>query len=653
MASPTDNDATVATGAEQSGARRRTRRTVTRPIAFLIAGLAIEASYVGVLVDRGFFFADDFNNFDIARVPFTFGFLATGIFGHFIPLFNLLNQVLVHFAPYNFPVTLGIIVAMYLAALTSFYRITSLAIPESPNLRVALTLVLGTSLVTVPGTLWWSNAASNLPTICFTLAAIDGAWRYLQYRKIQHAVMSGVALIIALGFFESGLIAIPTVVLLWSLFVYDRGVHGNFSAATVRAWKIWVALAVPAILDLGFRASRHGVYTLSPKPSVAQMAHFLKTAWASGFAPGVIGVDYPYRLIFRSSGLTVLVGELVMVALVIGTLLRYRSAWKGWVFFAFSFLIYLLATGFARAGYPGSNPGLIYDYLFFGPYLLFLGFALSLRSGRRTPSTAESKTAFRAALPGSVLAAVALVVVGSSVASAISISNETDAGISPSLFENPASPRAARLFFDEAQTSLSTLRADDPHAVIFDTFAPDAPMGNWFDQYRPDSEIISDVIPSLHFGAYAPRGYVFDGSGALQSATFGVQSSAQLAKASVTGGVVVTHRSGGTTCAVGAAGGTVALPFPDTGQVALDAVPLLRLTYTSTRSFMAAPLLATPTGSLALLHYAATFPVLSGGHSVLLDLNRWQFSSVELAIPARTTVCLTSVQAGQAVAGGT
>src|SRR6185437_2468694 len=93
--------------------------------------------------------------------------------------------------------------AMYLIAMVVFHRLISLIAPDLPVANALVTLLLGGSLITVPATLWWSNGASNFPSMIFTLLSIDCGWRYLSSRRPRHALGAVVSFTLGLGFFES------------------------------------------------------------------------------------------------------------------------------------------------------------------------------------------------------------------------------------------------------------------------------------------------------------------------------------------------------------------------------------------------------------------------------------------------------------------
>jgi hypothetical protein len=590
------------------------------------------------------------------------------VFGHFFPLYNVVNYLIVHFYPYHYLLIVTLDALMYAGLLAAFYRLTSLFHPDRYR-TVALTALLGVSVMQIPSVLWWSNSLGNLPTIGLGLLALDGLSRYELLGGRRYLVCSVASFAIALGFFESALILLIAAPLLWALFLRDEA--RGLIAAFVGRWRVWLAYLIPGALDLGYRTAHHALYSLPSQlnqqpTTLGTYFAYLRTAWAFGFSPSMIGFDYPYRTLFGVRSLTVVLAQAVVLGTIAVTILVRRSAWRAWAFFFPVYLVELLATGYARLAQRGAaQAGLIDDYLISGASFFLLAVALATAPHPYRHSPAQSNDAVANARDRestlrnpirapAFLVVIAFAIIISSVATDLMISSTTDPVASMTLFENPTNPRISRLFFDSLITNASTVRNRLPQMLVYDTVAPEQALGDDVFQYRPASEILTDVVPWLVFNRPGLSDYIVSADNTFVPATLLPFARGRLfGSPRITAGhASIHHGAHGTDCVTTSSPSTMLIRFTSTKKIAVEQVPLLEIAYSSRTSLVVNSSLEV--GSLTYPTEPNRSPLVFSQKArfVIVDLTRVQFDRLVLHLPARADLCLDYINAGAPVATG-
>jgi hypothetical protein len=238
-------------------------------------------------------------------------------------------------------------------------------------------------------------------------------------------------------------------------------------------------------------------------------------------------------------------------------------------------------------------------------------------------------------------------ILSSTAVSAVSISGETSAKSSYTFFENPASPRSSRLFFDTALQSLTTIRENEPNAVIYDSAVSNFATGWWYNQDRADSEFVSDTVRWLHFGRYALTGYLLDSNGLLEEAYFDPMASAKFEDSSSSRGVAIRRPHGGGVCFLARSAGSVTVPFTSSAGVAPLPEPQMHLAYSSSSTTMTDLDFVAGAGETPALRYQPHFQFEKGEHSVLVDVvPNLIFDDVTFPLPKGAKVSLSTLQAG-------
>ncbi len=131
-------------------------------------------------------------------------YLATPIDVHFVPLHRLATYVLGRMAPANFPIAVGVMLALHLAAIFFLYRVLQLLRPSWIN-AVFVSWYATHVYIGVLFT-WWTSGLHRLPYVLLLVSSLYG---YLKYRWRPRA--AGFLAVIAsysaaMGFFEKALL---------------------------------------------------------------------------------------------------------------------------------------------------------------------------------------------------------------------------------------------------------------------------------------------------------------------------------------------------------------------------------------------------------------------------------------------------------------
>ncbi len=143
----------------------------------------------------------------------------------------------------------------------------------------------------------------------------------------------------------------------------------------VRRWWVWAAYLIPCALYLWNYFANHYYDPTLSHPSPRAFLTYQRVAWQE-FVSLFFNVAFvPQNT--RIHTLTTVVTQLVVVALIVVSVIRSRSAWRVWAFFFFAFALNTAAVGWGRVGIYGPAVGHDPRYLIENASLftLSLGFA--------------------------------------------------------------------------------------------------------------------------------------------------------------------------------------------------------------------------------------------------------------------------------------
>lgn len=360
------------------------------PVTWLVvaAGVALRA-WVTV---AGYFYWDDYILQGRAwRLPFGAELLLYDHDGHLMPAAMALQWVVTALAPGQYAWPVAIMIALQAAILsaaaglllTEFRRTWALLLPLG---------ILALSPLTLPAGTWWSSALNALP---LQLAFVLAVWAFLRWQRTGSrwaAVLSLVAWVLGLPFFEKSLL-IP-IALLGLCFVLDT----SRSAWRAVVWHLrthWLYWGTTLVLMVAyFIGNRLLIETaLPPDRNWSLVADFVGLSGAAAITALLGGpwhwipVGYGSAIGDAPPWLGWVAAEVAFVVMVGTSLLRPR-AWRAWAW-AWAYLALGVAViALARISSdvsPGITQGLRYVADSSIAFIFALAFAL-LPLRRQSPT---------------------------------------------------------------------------------------------------------------------------------------------------------------------------------------------------------------------------------------------------------------------------
>lgn len=399
-------------------------RELPRRNAALASVLVLQAILAGVPLVRGGWFADDIFNAAVAQEaprP-SWRYVSADFFGHFLPLSRLIlwfvsRQLLHH--------TLVVIIELVvlLACTALFVEVLLRLLPDQTWLVYGTALLLVTTPLTLQSVMWWASAVLVLPGTLFLLVAMLATLLWLERARWWLLVVVAVAVECSVCCWDTANLAIvwlPALVLATPAASFEQRWR-----RVVRCWPVWAAVAASLVVyQIGYQAT--GPHTQPTVPPLSLLARFFGVAWGQGFVPGLIGGPLRWRYdqfgylgVADPYGWLVVLGELVLVALVVVTVRRNRTAWYGWLLVALSVFPVLLLVAVGRLALIGTQAGVQYRYLSMSSVPALLGVAVAVSPGLTVPVPQRLRARRLAAV--SIMVAAAL-----GVASSVSFARQWD-----------------------------------------------------------------------------------------------------------------------------------------------------------------------------------------------------------------------------------
>jgi hypothetical protein len=318
--------------------RSRARFTSASPLdaALLVLVVTICAAVEWAFASRSWFFADDFILFHQVQLEGVHpGFLFERAIVHFAPGHRLFEIIVQRFAPLDFNVALGILLAFHCASIVLVQR-TLTAIFGRRWWTFVVALTFGLSYVYLPGLEWYSAGLLVIPSVTFSLACIHAYVRWWHSRRRAWLVWSVVALCLGLGFYEkTALVPLYLFAMTGLLLEPGRTIRSALRSVRPQVWALYLApVIVLAVIYLAGNYAE-GTNTLD----LSQLPTYLRIAWLDGFAPIILGVRVPASAAAPAQTIAVVVAQLAIVATVIASIRRRRPAWRAWAFLAGAFLV--------------------------------------------------------------------------------------------------------------------------------------------------------------------------------------------------------------------------------------------------------------------------------------------------------------------------
>jgi hypothetical protein len=343
------------------GIRHRTRSDVRR-LGLLVIALAL-AFRIWSLAGSWFYFDDLAFLSAGTNDPLSWHFIGRNYAGHLMPAGWLVIKGLATWAPYQWGVWAGFLVALQAVASLGMLRLLRSMFGET---RLVLVLLAGYCfyVFTLPAGVWFAAGINQLPLQVALVFGVHAHLSYLRTHRWQSLVVTLAWTVVGLAFYEKAAILFGFYAIL-ALGWFARGKLTERLSMLWRDYPVGIiahgAVAVPYVaIYLKF-----GLHGTQPASTLLSSVGYRLVAVA--FSTGVVGGPFEWRSMSANSladpsdlislGSWVAVGSLVYYAYTTRTASR-----RAWSLIAFSLAanVYLLSS--ARADLVGPDIGLEYRY---------------------------------------------------------------------------------------------------------------------------------------------------------------------------------------------------------------------------------------------------------------------------------------------------
>lgn len=209
-------------------------------------------------------------------------------------------------------------------------------------LGLAVAAWFGISVLFVRGLQWPAGGFQYLPNAFFDVLCLYAYVRYQADGRRRWVPVASLALAGGLLFYEKPAYMLLYLALLRILFLSPELRARPVLQALWRERAMWASLvAVVLAWAIGFLASGGGAGVAAGHVGAGQYADYFRILWAQALVPAAAGLTLPAQSLSAAQIVVLGVLQVVVVAIVLGSLLRKRTAWRAWLFL----LINVLVTG--------------------------------------------------------------------------------------------------------------------------------------------------------------------------------------------------------------------------------------------------------------------------------------------------------------------
>ena len=449
---------------------------------WLVTILIAQAVLVGRFVWNGWFFSDDFlflrQGLD---EPLSVEYLRLGLFEHFSPVHRFIDWAFIRSVGLSWPAAAGLLVLLAAACTLSFFYMTS-PIVRDGRIVLAATALYSVSLFFVRNAVWWTGGIHLMLVTIFTLLCIGGFARWLTAKNPVSLALSIVALAVALLTHEHALLIIGYLALLRLLVLTPRITSLRSAVQAIRdEWFAWTAyLALTLVGAVNFLVNHYGS---SPRPASGDMIRYAWYTVAEGFFSTLFLTKVPEARIASpavSGALALALG----IAVIVGTMILRRRAWRPWLAFFISFSVASLALGLNRTVQFGATIGREprYHMAFAALFLLCFAVALDGAPRRSTPK-------LRPLISAAIVVVLALVYVGAFLRAA------------PRIARMDGQVPATREYFDRFEDDVEAVRSSGQEPVIGNATMPANIVPTFLAPFNRFDSALGLFDPALHFDA--------------------------------------------------------------------------------------------------------------------------------------------------------
>lgn len=512
----------------------RTRSTAVTFVALIV----LQAAVFYMVTQPGFFAADDYAHFRLARERHFLYFLFTPILGVYpAPGHRLMTFLLDELFPLNFAAARILFVVLLAATTVILGQLVRTFARSGAWWTVALLAPFALSLTLLTPMWWWSNGLPVFPLLLSTAVALFSFLKsYTDPQKTLWIAVTVIA-IAAAGAFYIKFLLIPVYLLLFRLWILPRllDLSGGIRALWEERTR-WIAFAVPPAAYLAVFVFS-GLAGRTVASGERPFFEYFAAAWFHALVPASFlnaEVD-PSTRFSIASWVIVLASQLVFLGVLAATLKRTSLALWGWAIFVVVFAVNAAMVGASRLASFGVLE-IAYPLRYYPEIVFFLplSLALGLRQGaERRPQVAwEKKTVGKVALVlFACLYAAGLIVWAPRIVSA-------------------SEGAQTRVWFDNLQTDLRLADAQDMALRVLDSDTPEYVMPPWMGPYNRVSTILWLLDADVVSKEVTDPTYLVRGDGRLAEAMFQTSSPLVGPEADVAEGVEVEAADLGTSSGV-------------------------------------------------------------------------------------------------------
>lgn len=305
--------------------------------------IAIQLIWKAEFLRHFYFRQDDFQVFDVAlRSRFSWTFLTDARAGHLFPGVWAIAWVLSRVALYNWASASAVVLVMIAAADVAAWRLLRTLFGSRPAILIPLALYLLAPLA-FPTESWWIAAVESLPSQIAIFAALNAHVRYVWTGRFRRAIAAACWLVIGMLFSEKSALIPLLLFMVTAGFLVKQPLRSAIWRTAVRFWRAWLlylALLVgyAATLVIALRTDKLGP---APPTSARAVFTFVRELIGQNFLPGALGgpwhwfpaSDSTYAYAAPSAFL-VWAAAVVATAIVLGSVLTRRKAWRAWIILA-------------------------------------------------------------------------------------------------------------------------------------------------------------------------------------------------------------------------------------------------------------------------------------------------------------------------------
>jgi hypothetical protein len=317
----------------------------------LIVGVVLWRAWAGY---QWTFQGDDWHYVSfVERIPLL-KLMGTPDNGHLMAGQFALVWVVTKIAPLNYAVAVStLLIATFLAGILMWRFLIALFGHRAANL-IPLAIFMLCPL-SVPPILWWAAGLNIFPLQLFIVATLFAVLRYVRSPARGRLVAAGLAYAGGLLFWEKGLLILPLAFAFAVLFLGEGTGRARLRDVLFGRWHLWAVLGgLSAAYAAWYFAVSTGQHTTLP--TLAQLWDLAATATGTTILTTALGGPWrvsPHGLaiLYQVHGLAQLTVWAFCGAVVVGSMVRHRQAWRAWVLPALSVGLSVVLLAATRLNY--------------------------------------------------------------------------------------------------------------------------------------------------------------------------------------------------------------------------------------------------------------------------------------------------------------